>query len=1479
MPLSNEKQITYKAILNTEQAAASAKELAKLLRDLMTTPVKSSAGQTIDAPIQAGVKAADELSDRLNKIGRVDATASTDALRYELSLAGKDADILRDKLERLSFKGGGPQNLSGQRSAQLDDMFDRIEREFGTQAANALRASGRTFSIGDVNAEFLSKKAGQLGGTDITGLVGEATQSLFKELEEKTAQTVAERREYLQLQIELETKNLERTRLQMEMALRESDQIESAIQEARSSKQAGANEYANALADDAAAAGEEVARLSAEEADLIQEITRLNQNLTKEIAEAEAKAAAQAQKNRGEIVTAGGAGAVRTQQTAISVTKKSAENAERLTKALREAAEAQRAMEESANALGKLDSNRSRQEIAAIRERLKAQQESAKVEAEYVEQAKSAGAERIEQSKRETAAAQQAARAAAQADIESARQSTQAARASANERTEAAKAAARERIEQAKTAARREIEEEKRVTAEIRAEANRRSRAFSGIGRAIGGAALGAVGLYSLDQAIGTFYQAGKTGAQQARTAETFEYLAERAEVSSRRMLDAISAASNGTIDDMTAISLSAQLLSQKFAKSTGDITADTQLLVEYSRRAAQIYTDEQGNFLTTQEVFSRLIKFFREGNKELVDQFGLSNQAIADVMDIDVKGLASAEGATLRYKGSLELLRQELERLGPAQASTADEIEAAEARITNSLNRIKQALAPASAAMAEFSANAVEQAVAGFGGGDLDLLQRQLEVIAETLDNKFVLFNKEGVQAGADRMYEFASQVDRATQIIQAGVPGIDQYASEIERLSRNAIRYGGVSDHTIDSTNQIIAAMENAAITAGLTGEQLAALGIDISALGIYANQAIPGLYQMADALHEVSAAQTTVALTAQEVRAAQLAGRLTPGEAERRSTAQSIAETTPEDYARQYYFMQREEAQKLADQQAREQEKAAKEWAKAAEKTADEFSRQLESALRGIQGLFDPSAVTDEDIRLSELGLYQEKADEYLRRLRDEVNGGRDWDNVSVEDAAKRLGLDPSQYNPQQIVELFEKAWADSSLFAGGDNLDLINRDAVERELKRIESSKAGEQAILEYFGISTAQTGSAAVASAAGSAIMRELGNGASPDGFPATETGAGPVQFANVAVVPEAAAALAESLSAQLVFGKGNTLFWGDVQPAVGTVEAFGAALYRQAAEDTAAQSTLNALGAQLANYIGAGLIDITGGDGSGTTLMSEYVAGIRLQADTDENIVSMALGIGYQIGNYIGAGIIDPYAGQGASAGSLATAYLGELQRQFLAVDASTVAASIAGSIKAAIAMPFMDGTTTPPGMALSFLYALQAQLNNDEVPAAALAIGGQIGNYIGAGIIDPYAGQSDAAGSLATVYLGALERQFLAENATTVANSIGGNIKAAIAMAFMDDSTTPAGMAVDLLYAIRDQIDSESVAAEAQAVGSAIVGQIHAGWSAGAPDLDWITPLIRAAQSQAGAYQEEAAAQAAGAAADRYTVVLPGGF
>ncbi len=271
---------------------------------------------------------------------------------------------------------------------------------------------------------------------------------------------------------------------------------------------------------------------------------------------------------------------------------------------------------------------------------------------------------------------------------------------------------------------------------------------------------------------------------------------------------------------------------------------------------------------------------------------------------------------------------------------------------------------------------------------------------------------------------------------------------------------------------------------------------------------------------------------------------------------------------------------------------------------------------------------------------------------------------------------------------------------------------------------------------------------------------------------------------------------------------------------------------RQLLEDKAAQSTLAAVGRQMANYIGAGMIETGGADD--ILIMSEYAAALRLQVDTDQDVIAQGLGMGKQIANYIGAGMLEPGSADDVT---IMSEYVAALRLQ-------------------------MDG--------------------NMDAIAQALGIGHQIANYIGAGMLDPYSGQGEGSGSLASTYLGALERQFLAENASIAAGQIGGTIKGSIAAAFMDDTTTPA-MALDLLYAIRDQIDTETVAAEAQAVGAAVIGQIHAGWAAGATDLDWIGPLIRAAQEQSGVYQQEAATEAtdaaAAAASNRYSVVLPGGF
>lgn len=143
----------------------------------------------------------------------------------------------------------------------------------------------------------------------------------------------------------------------------------------------------------------------------------------------------------------------------------------------------------------------------------------------------------------------------------------------------------------------------------------------------------------------------------------------------------------------------------------------------------------------------------------------------------------------------------------------------------------------------------------------------------------------------------------------------------------------------------------------------------------------------------------------------------------------------------------------------------------WTDAGAATASAWKASLESALRGIPGLFDTSDVTQDDLNAAAAGTYEPKADEYLRRLRDEVRNGKDYEGVDIMDAARRAGIDPS-LPPEEILRQFEGAWDDSSLFANGQNLDLINQDAVRAALDRADRSASGEEALRRMFGLEPA-----------------------------------------------------------------------------------------------------------------------------------------------------------------------------------------------------------------------------------------------------------------------------------------------------------------------------------------------------------------------------------------------------------------------
>jgi hypothetical protein len=136
-------------------------------------------------------------------------------------------------------------------------------------------------------------------------------------------------------------------------------------------------------------------------------------------------------------------------------------------------------------------------------------------------------------------------------------------------------------------------------------------------------------------------------------------------------------------------------------------------------------------------------------------------------------------------------------------------------------------------------------------------------------------------------------------------------------------------------------------------------------------------------------------------------------------------------------------------------------------AAEKSTEATSKAIESMLSGVPGLFGASAVTADQMRMAEAGVPQNFADNYLRRLSDEVLNGVDWEGVDIKDAASRAGIDPN-LPANMILELFRSAWEDSSLFSNPDNLELIDTGAVRDFIARQQAAALGEANVLAFFG---------------------------------------------------------------------------------------------------------------------------------------------------------------------------------------------------------------------------------------------------------------------------------------------------------------------------------------------------------------------------------------------------------------------------
>lgn len=280
-----------------------------------------------------------------------------------------------------------------------------------------------------------------------------------------------------------------------------------------------------------------------------------------------------------------------------------------------------------------------------------------------------------------------------------------------------------------------------------------------------------------------------------------------------------------------------------------------------------------------------------------------------------------------------------------------------------------------------------------------------------------------------------------------------------------------------------------------------------------------------------------------------------------------------------------------------------------------------KDLEANLRKVPGLFGASQVTEQQMKMGALGIPQNFADDWLRRLTDEVVNGVNWEGVDIKDAALRAGLDPA-LPAEAILELVTQKWNDKSLFANPANLDLINQDAVKAALEAQAQQAAGEQNLLGLFGVTPeqARTAGTATGAAAGGGMLTGITQSL-------TNSGAGQQVATSIAtgVTPESMAPVGGSVVAALATELGKEEYGAQMGAALAGL--FTGYLDKADAFADVAQRIMSKIAAQFSNV---GALD----------MIARFVDSFRAQLGSEEAIASLTA-VGEKVLELVFRGYLD----------------------------------------------------------------------------------------------------------------------------------------------------------------------------------------------------------------------------------------------
>lgn len=729
----------------------------------------------------------------------------------------------------------------------------------------------------------------------------------------------------------------------------------------------------------------------------------------------------------------------------------------------------------------------------------------------------------------------QAAKAAAAQTIEAEKRVTIAAKAEAQERITAVRTESNVVTQAARAASATRIEQEKRSTAVLKAEIAERQRAIQlesrnastaggggfNLGNAVMGGIAGYLTVQSAKQVFDYAQQIGTLSTQVNRTQKAFEVMSGSAQVAERR-IRAIQSASGGTVNNLQAMEIANQATSLGLAKTAAEFTNLT--------RAARAVTFVSPVIHDVQSAISELGLAAANLSFRRLDQLGLNVTEVKARMEELKRANAELTDSQAFQSATIDVL---LQKYGPlvdsteAQASGVERLRVAWANFTQDLasGQIGEVVNKVLSLIAD-GINDVNNAI---NPDKLAEAQTQVAKLNEFMNlyNASIKRMQDAGTSGDGKGVAKAAAEAQGYILIMEGIAGQYNRLAEaakkplidIDALKRGEIAYtdASVAAQKLDTQNQALANSSSSA-AGSMTLVQAAALdgseGLSILEAQAYATgrsleyvkAASIGMNQITGQLAAIrqSAIAQLENTALQAIKAGGDPSKITSqygAGVDKLFNMPLAMENTPEAMFGNKVTTQQALDQLTGDWNAiikadKETTAAAKRASTAGTKAYDQAAQEMRSLLNSIVKV---SQVTQEDIDNTKLGIYKPKPDEYLRRLRDEVANGKDYKDVSIEDAAaglNKIGVDTVGKSKEAILKLFEEAFGNLSLFSDASNLSFLNDAAVQEQIDLQEKIKQGQKNLYKHFGVVATEAVSAAIG---GAGFSSAGGGGATAEG--------------------------------------------------------------------------------------------------------------------------------------------------------------------------------------------------------------------------------------------------------------------------------------------------------------------------------------------------------------------------------------------